>query len=1195
MSDLSTGRLGVDIQPFLDQLGLGEKAANQLAQAAQAAGDATTKSFAAAAAEAVNYSNRIAAGAAEVRNAQAATKSAADEVRRLVDANRELAAAQKASTSTAEYNRLKGLIAENTQKIKEAKAAILENKAATDQERASVQAVRDARREETNQTKLVAAAARDAAAAAKQEAAAQKEAGAATASAGNSGGFLSTVLGKVAGAFAGLFAVNKLKEIGDDIIETTAEFERLGAVLTTIEGGNKELAQARFAQLRNFALTAPFEVKEVTEAYTLLRNVGINPTIQQLKQLGDLAAASGKDFDTAANGLLGATTGRFVQLKQFGITAKQQGDSVALTFRGVTTVVEKSQQAISDYIFGLGELNGVLGASDHIAATTGGKISNLKDSFTELFNTIGEGNSGVIHNFITGLTLVNNKVNDFLKSNDQRAQDAAGPSVDIFERVITERFARVAASAKAAGEDVALAVNAFAADQTKLQERLLKKAEDDLIVYNTKRAAAANVARNFPFIPTNAQDAALVQAYGGDRGQQEEVALKSVVQQRKAALGLIQQQSIAVRQAINDESELGLLAAARAKLAADEKLREENTDKTKSHALNLLIIADQKVIDDLLEKQTKARQKAALSYESQLRALLQERATLTSLAAKAAAESADDAAGKARAVFEESLRQVDAVKAKLEQRELDLRKQALKAGGSAAVGRLGEKADGTVDGVQAQQLTALRLTALDKYYTDLYKITAEREQRLFDLRADNDEKEVEAIDRKFDKLIKANTDGIERQALEEARQREQLALKAQQEQNRIQRTATLASSNAQAVGQVFGAGTGISVFEAARAEKQALLDIEKKAAEDSLNNTLNKTNKEGEIERAALRAQLARIANQQKELDAEQKRSTFSIYKLVLGENDSPALRQALDEVASSVLSSLGTITQAEQQAAATKAGTATQNINELQSSLSAEIALNREGSASNIKGLQDQIAEQKRVRKEALADQRKAAQEQVVIDTITQASSIATAAANVFAAFSAIPFVGVPLGIGAAGLLVAAFVASKAKAFQAASQIGAGANGSFFKGGLGSTGYTGDGNPHEESQALGRKDYTYHKREFIANHELTDQYYKSLFAPLHAGRPQDIDWSAPAMQQLLPDHALPGQLRQERAAHVEHSYRLSMEPLQAKFDGLESKLANIERSNQQMADKWDSHTLPDGRIALIDPTTKSIHIITQA
>jgi hypothetical protein len=1174
MADLSTGTLSVNIQPFLDQLGLGEKQANQLAQAAQAAGDATTKSFAAAAAEAVNYANRVAAGAAEVRNAQAATKSAADEVRRLADANRELVAAQKASTSTAEYNRLKGLIAENTAKIREAKAAILENKQATDQERASVQAVRDARREETNQTKLVAAAAKDAAAAAKLEAQAQKEAGAATASAGQSGGFLSTVFGKVAGAFAGLFAVNKLKQLGEDIIATTVEFERMEAVLTTINNGNNGKAQREFAELREFAIKNPFEIGEITEGYVKLRNVGINPTIAQLQALGDLAAASGKSFETVSDGLLGATTGRFVQLKQFGITAKQQGDTVALTFRGVTTVVEKSQAAISDYIFGLGRLNGVVGATERIMDTTGGRISNLKDSFTELFATIGKGNTGVINNFITGLGQITDGVTNYFKSINTKALEGSATSAKIFETVQTERFARVAELAKKNGQDLNQAVGDFARQQDALIVNQLRKANADLAA---QQAARKTAEAGLGLFPTAAEKKQNLEDRDIDR--QKEQAIRTRIELLKTNRSTLTDLATKTTKGNTDElNELGLLAAARAKLAADEKLREENQDKTKSHTLNLLIIADQKVIDDLLEKQEKKRKAREYSYEAQLRALLQERAALTSLAAKAAIDSADDAGTKAKSAFDEALRGVDAIKAKLEQREADLAKAARKAGGGRAVAGLGEKADGQIDGVQAQQLTALRLAALDKYYTDLYKITAEREQRLFDLQADSDQKQIEAIDRQYDERLKKAKDAQEREAVELARQREQLALQAQQTQKRSDATATLATAIATTVGNVFGEGTGISEIDAKRTEKRALLEIERKHAEDILNNSLLLGNKEGELARAQAQATLAQIRQDLAAVDREKashKAEDF-MWKLILGENDSDENRAKLTAIVDEFKQAALTVIHADEQAAQAKIDSSNQRINELQSGLAAEIQLNKEGSASNIQTILNQIAEEKQARKDAVEAKKKAQREEAIINGLQQASALATAAANLILGWSELPIVGQVLGALSVAAMLATFLATKSAASSAASATG------YFTGG-----FTPEGGKYE---AAG----TVHKGEFVANQELTRD-YRTLFAALHTGRPQDIQWDTPAMRQLLPNHELPNQLRAERAEAQRHQIDHSFSPLKSEFGQMHSRLEAIERSNQQMADKWDSHTLPDGRIALIDPTTKSIHVITPA
>jgi hypothetical protein len=407
-----------------------------------------------------------------------------------------------------------------------------------------------------------------------------------------------------------------------------------------------------------------------------------------------------------------------------------------------------------------------------------------------------------------------------------------------------------------------------------------------------------------------------------------------------------------------------------------------------------------------------------------------------------------------------------------------------------------------------------------------------------------------------------------------------LALKAAQEQKRIDQTAALGAATAQAVGQVYGSGTGVSVFEARRAEARSLLDIEKQAAQDSLNNTLHKTGKEAEIERQALEAQLGRIKHQQETLSIQETLGKFSIYKLILGENDNDETRAALDKVASQVATSLSEITAAEEQAAANRVSVSNQVITELTGQLSAQIALNAQGSASNIKGLQDQIAAEKQARREALDDQRKAAKEKVLIDTLTQASSITTAAAEVFATFAALGPFGVVAGIAAATVLVGAFVAAKAQAYAAAGNIGSG----FYKGG-----YTGGDSEKEERGVV-------HGKEFVHTAEKTVK-YRTLFEALHTDKPHTINWELPHMKallpkpslNLLPDLELPDKLREERQAQVAHSLKISSEPLQAKFDGLQAELADIKASNREMANRLDIIPLPDGYLER-DPITGSTH-----
>jgi len=126
----------------------------------------------------------------------------------------------------------------------------------------------------------------------------------------------------------------------------------------------------------------------------------------------------------------------------------------------------------------------------------------------------------------------------------------------------------------------------------------------------------------------------------------------------------------------------------------------------------------------------------------------------------------------------------------------------------------------------------------------------------------------------------------------------------------------------------------------------------------------------------------------------------------------------------------------------------------------------------------------------------------------IAQSSSIATSAAKVLEGFSAIPVVGPALGAVAVAGLITAFIAAKVKAFQAASVQ---PTGSFFKGDLANNvsergGYTGDGNPRQESKRLGNKSYEYHRQEYIIPHEPTKKHREFLEA-LHHDKLHTLTW----------------------------------------------------------------------------------------
>lgn len=217
---------------------------------------------------------------------------------------------------------------------------------------------------------------------------------------------------KMSGAFsevgktlAGVFAADQLINLGKKILDTTVEFQKMEAVLTTALGSNSA-AQSAMNQIVNFASSTPFQVNELTDAFVKLANRGFIPTMDQMRQLGDLASSVGKSFDQLTEAILDAQSGEFERLKEFGIKASQQGDVVQFTFKGITTEVEKSDKAIQAYLLGLGDLEGVAGSMEAISKTTGGVISNLEDNITQLFKNIGDSSSGFINWFVKDLNNV---------------------------------------------------------------------------------------------------------------------------------------------------------------------------------------------------------------------------------------------------------------------------------------------------------------------------------------------------------------------------------------------------------------------------------------------------------------------------------------------------------------------------------------------------------------------------------------------------------------------------------------------------------------------------------------------------------------------------------------------------------------------------------------------------------------------
>jgi hypothetical protein len=215
-----------------------------------------------------------------------------------------------------------------------------------------------------------------------------------------SGDKMSGSLSKIGGAIAAAFSVQALISFSRQVIEVRSQFERFEAVLGNTLG-SKGQAKMIMGEIKQMAADTPFQVTELTDAFVRLTNYGMQPSIEEMRLLGDVSAAVGKSVLQFSEAIADAATGQFERLKEFGIKAAKEGDKVTFTFKGQSKTVEYTNDAIKKYLLSLGELEGVSGSMQVQMDTLGGKVSNLGDSWDSLLNTIGD--TDAWGNVITGL------------------------------------------------------------------------------------------------------------------------------------------------------------------------------------------------------------------------------------------------------------------------------------------------------------------------------------------------------------------------------------------------------------------------------------------------------------------------------------------------------------------------------------------------------------------------------------------------------------------------------------------------------------------------------------------------------------------------------------------------------------------------------------------------------------------------
>jgi hypothetical protein len=196
--------------------------------------------------------------------------------------------------------------------------------------------------------------------------------------------------------FKNLFGAAVLGAGARSIVQTASNFESLRTRLVALKGSTEEGAKA-FNAFTKIAATTPFQVQNVVEAGATLEAFGVSSE-ESLKSIADLAAFMGTDIVDAS-----AAFGRAF--------AGGAGAADILRERGILQLI-KDAEGIEDLSkLTLPEFREALeramtdpdgkiaGATDLLAQTFSGKVSNMQDAIDQLQNAIGSRLLGNLGNF----------------------------------------------------------------------------------------------------------------------------------------------------------------------------------------------------------------------------------------------------------------------------------------------------------------------------------------------------------------------------------------------------------------------------------------------------------------------------------------------------------------------------------------------------------------------------------------------------------------------------------------------------------------------------------------------------------------------------------------------------------------------------------------------------------------------------
>lgn len=152
--------------------------------------------------------------------------------------------------------------------------------------------------------------------------------------------------------------------------------------------GNLKDARAQFELLQQAARDTIQPFDNLKNVALELRKNGIEVTAERLKTFSQIAYATGISIDEVGKSFTDALHGKSEGFEKLGITAKDSGTTIALTYKGVTKEIEKNSDALMEYYKELGKENeGVL---DYLQGGMTGALNQADNAWGDFTRAVAE-------------------------------------------------------------------------------------------------------------------------------------------------------------------------------------------------------------------------------------------------------------------------------------------------------------------------------------------------------------------------------------------------------------------------------------------------------------------------------------------------------------------------------------------------------------------------------------------------------------------------------------------------------------------------------------------------------------------------------------------------------------------------------------------------------------------------------------